>query len=131
MSRGQSTTRLTRSASKALENYVSPAKRTKMGDDVTPPPPPRTPCSNVIVLDGESGVDHYEKGVGKNTNFPAQQLSTKGTTRFKLPQTVSYSEEDVKLAHYIFAEDLPPDEPLVQTMMEVYSRKTLWSLCPD
>ncbi|CAI0429276.1 unnamed protein product, partial [Linum tenue] len=54
-----------------------------------------------------------------------------GTTRFKLPQTVSYSEEDVKLAHYIFAEDLPPDEPLVQTMMEVYSRKTLWSLCPD
>ncbi|CAI0545309.1 unnamed protein product, partial [Linum tenue] len=116
MSRGQSTTRLMRSASKDLENYVSPAKRTKTGDDVTPP---RTPGSNVIVLDDESGVDRYEKGVEKNTNFPAQQLSAKGTTRFKLPQTVSYSEEEVKLAHYIFAEDFPPDEPLAQTMTEV------------
>ncbi|CAL1369213.1 unnamed protein product [Linum trigynum] len=132
MSRGQSTTRLTRSTSKALENYVSPVKKTKRGDDVTPPPPtpPMTPGLNVIVLDGESGVDHYEKGVG-NANFSAQKLSTKGTTRFKLPQTVSYSEEEVKLVHYIFAEDLPPDELLVQTMTEVYSRKTLWSLCPE
>ncbi|CAL1401278.1 unnamed protein product [Linum trigynum] len=129
MTSGQSTVRLTRSLAKSmeLENYVSPAKKTRM-QDVTPPP---TPDLKVIVIDAEPGLDHYELGVQNKPLTPPQKLSMKGTTRFELPTAVNYSDEEVSFAHYIFAEDLHPDEALVKTMMKSYTRQTLWSLCPE
>ncbi|CAL1392147.1 unnamed protein product [Linum trigynum] len=129
MTSGQSTVCLTRSLAKSmeLENYVSPAKKTRM-QDVTPPP---TPDLKVIVLDAEPGLDHDELGVQNKPLTPPQKLSMKGTTRFELPTAVNYSDEEVSFAHYIFAEDLHPDEALVKTMMKSYTRQTLWSLCPE
>ncbi|CAL1400619.1 unnamed protein product [Linum trigynum] len=92
MTSGQSTVRLTRSLAKSmeLENYVSPAKKTRM-QDVTPPP---TPDLKVIVLDAEPGLDHYELGVQNKPLTPPQKLSMKGTTRFELPTAVNYSDEE-------------------------------------
>ncbi|CAL1377908.1 unnamed protein product [Linum trigynum] len=130
MTRAQSTVCLTRSAAKSmeLENYVSPTKKTRV-QDVIPPP---TPDSKLIVLHAEPRVDHYELGVQKKKPIlPTQKLSMKGTTRFKLPTAVNYSDEEVSFAHYIFAEDLPRDEALFETMMKSYTNQTLWSLCPE
>ncbi|CAL1402450.1 unnamed protein product [Linum trigynum] len=75
MTSGQSTVRLTRSLAKSmeLENYVSPAKKTRM-QDVTPPP---TPDLKVIVLDAEPGLDHDELGVQNKPLTPPQKLSMK------------------------------------------------------
>ncbi|CAI0432869.1 unnamed protein product, partial [Linum tenue] len=111
-----------------LEKDVSPVKKARTEDGAIPP---LTPGSNMIVLDGQSRGDGNALVWKSRTRLSTLQFTDKAETKFRLPHAVNYSEEEIKLAHYIFAADLPLKEVLVDTMMKSYTRKALWSLCPN
>ncbi|CAL1377113.1 unnamed protein product [Linum trigynum] len=100
------TKRKTRSSSKLMDESRGKKGRTEDG---------------VIQIDGDLQAD---------TRFSYLQFDKKGETKFTLPTLLKYTREEVNIAHYIFAKDLPQKEVLVETMMQSYTRKVLRSLCP-
>ncbi|CAI0421200.1 unnamed protein product, partial [Linum tenue] len=84
----------------------------------------------VIQIDGDLQADWNDLVWKGRTRFSYLQFAKKGETKFTLPTHLKYTREEVNFAHYIFAKDLPQKEVLVKTMMQSYTRKVLWSLCP-
>ncbi|CAI0465534.1 unnamed protein product [Linum tenue] len=109
------TKRKTRSSSKLMDESRGKKGRTEDG---------------VIQIDGDLQADWNDLVRKGRTRFSYLQFAKKGETKFTLPKVLKYTREEVNLAHYIFAKDLPEKEVLVETMMQSYTRQVLWSLCP-
>ncbi|CAI0420379.1 unnamed protein product, partial [Linum tenue] len=109
------TKRKTRSSSKLMDESRGKKGRTEDG---------------VIQIDGDLQADWNDLVRKGRTRFSYLQFAKKGEKRFTLPTVLKYTREEVNLAHYIFAKDLPEKEVLVETMMQSYTRQVLWSLCP-
>ncbi|CAL1359984.1 unnamed protein product [Linum trigynum] len=109
------TKRKTRSSSKLMDESRGKKCRTEDG---------------VIQIDGDLQADWNDLVWKARTRFSYLQFAKKDETKFTLPTHLKYTREEVNLAHYIFAKDLPQKEVLVETMMQSYTRKVLWPLCP-